>query len=79
VTVRYELSYDDLGQLFEAIRRRGFRLLGPVLRDGAICYGDVTSPGDLPAGWADEQDGGTYRLRRRTTTRSSDTTRARSR
>ena len=77
--MRYELSYDDLGQLFEAIRRRGFRLLGPVLRDGAICYGDVTSPGDLPAGWADEQDGGTYRLRRRTTTRSSDTTRARSR
>jgi len=63
--MRYVLGYSALDQLFEAIRRRGFRLVGPVLRDGAICYGDITSSADLPAGWTDEQDAGTYRLRRR--------------
>jgi sulfhydrogenase subunit beta (sulfur reductase) len=51
VTVRYELRYDAPDQLFDAIRRRGFRLVGPALRDGAICYGDITSAADLPAGW----------------------------
>jgi sulfhydrogenase subunit beta (sulfur reductase) len=63
--MRYALRYDGLDQLFDAIRRRGFRLVGPVLRDGAICYGDIASATDLPAGWTDEQEAGTYRLRRR--------------
>jgi ferredoxin len=56
---------DELDRLLDAIRRRGFRLVGPVLEDGAICYGDIGSAADLPAGWTDEQDGATYRLRRR--------------
>jgi sulfhydrogenase subunit beta (sulfur reductase) len=62
---RYALRRDALDELFRALRQRGFRLVGPVLRDGAICYGDITSAADLPAGWTDEQDGGRYRLRRR--------------
>jgi len=61
----YVLRRDALGQLFDALRRRGFRLVGPVIRDGAICYDDIESPADLPAGWTDEQEGATYRLRRR--------------
>lgn len=63
--MRYLLRYEAFDQFFDAIRRRGFRLVGPVLRDGAICYGDIASSADLPAGWTDEQDPGTYRLRRR--------------
>jgi ferredoxin len=55
----------DLDQLLDAIRLRGFRLVGPVLRDGAICYDDIDSAADLPAGWTDEQEAGTYRVRRR--------------
>jgi ferredoxin len=61
----YVLARDDLDRLLDAIRQRGFRLVGPVIRDGAICYGDIGSSADLPAGWTDEQDAGTYRLRRR--------------
>ncbi len=55
----------ELDELFDALRRRGFRLIGPTVRDGAIAYDDIASSADLPAGWTDEQDGGTYRLRRR--------------
>ncbi len=50
-------------QLLAAIRRRGFRLVGPVVRDGAICYDDIGSVADLPAGWTDDQDAGSYRIR----------------
>src|SRR5579859_3810338 len=54
-----------LDQLLDAIRRRGFRLVGPVIADSAICYDDIGSAADLPAGWTDEQDAATYRLARR--------------
>jgi formate hydrogenlyase subunit 6/NADH:ubiquinone oxidoreductase subunit I len=55
----------QLDELLGSIRRRGFRLIGPTLRDGAIAYDDIASAADLPVGWTDEQAGGTYRLQRR--------------
>ncbi|MEZ5078069.1 MAG: 4Fe-4S dicluster domain-containing protein [Solirubrobacterales bacterium] len=54
-----------LDALFGALRERGYELVGPTVRDGAIVYGEIGSTADLPAGWTDEQDGGTYRLVRR--------------
>jgi ferredoxin len=59
------IARTDLDELLGAIARRGFRLIGPTLRDGAIIYDDITSAADLPAGWTDEQDGGHYRVHRR--------------
>ena len=52
----------QLGLLFESLKRRGYCLVGPTVADGAIVYGILNSPGDLPAGWTDEQDAGMYRL-----------------
>ncbi len=63
--VQVVLDLDGLGALLGALRERGYRLVGPTLRDGAIVYDEIASLDDLPAGWTDEQDGGTYRLRRR--------------
>ncbi len=51
--------------LVAALRARGFRVLGPTVRDGAIVTQDLASVADLPIGWTDAQEGGTYRLRRR--------------
>ena len=59
------MARGHLDQLLDAITRRGFRLIGPTVRDGAIVCDEIASSADLPAGWTDEQDGGTYRLRRR--------------
>lgn len=56
----------SLDALLSALKRRGFRPVGPVVRDGAIVYDELNSAADLPAGWTDEQDGGTYRLKKRT-------------
>jgi formate hydrogenlyase subunit 6/NADH:ubiquinone oxidoreductase subunit I len=54
-----------LQRLMDALARRGFRVVGPTLRDQAIVYDDISKVEELPAGWTDEQDGGRYSLTRR--------------
>jgi ferredoxin len=54
-----------LDDLIGALRGRGFRVLGPSVRDGAIVYDELESASQLPIGWTDEQEAGTYRLERR--------------
>ncbi len=56
---------EALDTLVEALKARGFRVLGPTVRDGAIVYDDLDSAGELPIGWTDEQEPGRYRLERR--------------
>jgi len=59
------LDRSHFDTLLEALAARGYRVVGPTLRDGAIVYDDLASSADLPVGWKDEQDGGKYRLVRR--------------
>jgi sulfhydrogenase subunit beta (sulfur reductase) len=59
------LEQPALDGLLEALVERGYRLVGPTIADGAIVYEDIRSTADLPAGWTDEQEAGTYRLARR--------------
>lgn len=59
------ISRESLEILFEAIKRRDFTLVGPTIHDSAIVYDELSSVTDLPIGWTDEQDGGTYRIKRR--------------
>jgi sulfhydrogenase subunit beta (sulfur reductase) len=61
----YTVERDALDELFEALHRRGYTVLGPTVRDRAIVYDEIDRCADLPIGWTDEQDGGHYRLRRR--------------
>jgi ferredoxin len=59
------ISLDGLDQLILALRRRGYCVVGPSARDGAIVYVELESAGELPIGWGDTQEAGTYRLVRR--------------
>ena len=59
------LTTEGIAALLEALRTRGYRVIGPTVRDQAIIYDDITSLADLPRGWMDEQEGGHYRLIRR--------------
>ena len=62
---RLVVERTEMPALFGSLQRRGYQIIGPTVRDGAIVYDELTSPTDLPIGWTDEQDGGTYRLKRR--------------
>src|SRR5437763_11386520 len=56
---------EDFQQLFTALQSKGYQVIGPTVRDHAIVYDTVTSVNDLPAGYTDEQSGGSYRLKKR--------------
>jgi len=60
------LERQHLQQLLNVLSKRGYRVLGPTVRDRTIVYDELSSASDLPAGWTDEQNGGSYRLTKRT-------------
>ena len=56
---------EDLQEIFDALGNRGYQVIGPTVRDGAIIYGTVARLEDLPVGWTDRQDAGRYRIKQR--------------
>jgi formate hydrogenlyase subunit 6/NADH:ubiquinone oxidoreductase subunit I len=66
-TKRYTatLAKERLQDLIDLLRRRGYCVVGPTVRDSVIVYDEVTGLDDLPAGWTDHQEAGSYRLSRR--------------
>jgi sulfhydrogenase subunit beta (sulfur reductase) len=59
------LQAEELAKLVELLSCKGYRTIGPCVRDGAIVYEPIESSAQLPAGWTDEQGPGCYRLKRR--------------
>lgn len=59
---RIFLPRQALQTLFDALTKQGFRTLGPVIRDGAVQYLDLSDAEQLPRGWNDEQSPGHYRV-----------------
>jgi sulfhydrogenase subunit beta (sulfur reductase) len=59
------ISCDGLQALIDALADRGYQVLGPAVRDGAIVYDKIARIQELPAGWTDHQEAGRYRLERR--------------
>ncbi len=62
---KFVMERQHLQQLLDVLGKKGYRVLGPTVRDGAIVYDDLSSIIQLPVGWTDEQDGGTCRLKKR--------------
>ena len=59
------ITLEGLGGLVGALRDRGYQVVGPTLRDGAIVYDELDSADGLPAGWTEVHDPGAYRVERR--------------
>src|SRR4051812_12323046 len=52
----------DLSALFGALAGRGYTVVGPTVRDGAIVVAELGSVAELPFGWGVETGAGHYRL-----------------
>jgi ferredoxin len=50
--------------LISCLAGRGYVVIAPTVRDGAIVLGEVRGVTDLPIGWNDEQEAATYRVRK---------------
>ena len=59
------IGIEGLAALVSHLRAEGRTVIGPTVREGAIVPGEIDTIGDLPVGWTDEQEGGSYRLHRR--------------
>jgi len=60
-----QLEPASLDKLITALAGRGYTVIGPVVRDGAITYEEIETFADLPAGWGVEQSAGRFRLVKR--------------
>ncbi len=56
------LERDALRQLLDVLVERGYELIGPTVRDGAIVLDRIDGVDDLPRGIREIQGPGTYRL-----------------
>jgi hypothetical protein len=50
--------------LLDVVVSKGYSLIGPTVRDGAVMYEPIRSADDLPRGYSDEQEPAGYELSR---------------
>ncbi|MCP3935435.1 MAG: sulfite reductase subunit A [Actinomycetia bacterium] len=56
------VTSDGLDGIVQALRAGGRTVIGPVVSDGVITHDEIVSISELPAGWTEVQEGGSYRL-----------------
>lgn len=59
------IERNDLQELFDSLTNMGYQIVGPTVKQEAIVYDTLESVDDLPIGWTDEQNAGSYRLKKR--------------
>ncbi|MDH6127310.1 4Fe-4S dicluster domain-containing protein [Kitasatospora sp. GP82] len=59
------IGREGLAALVDVLRARGFTVIGPTVRGGAIVLDELESAESLPYGWGVELEAGQYRLRER--------------
>ena len=57
MTAPRHLPRVSLEVLISALRERGYIVIGPVARDGAVVYDEIASASELPTGLRDRQAG----------------------
>jgi sulfhydrogenase subunit beta (sulfur reductase) len=59
------INRDALQRLIDVLASRGYRVIAPTVRAGAITYDTIMHLEDMPIRWTDRQEAGTYRLEQR--------------
>lgn len=54
----------DFDQLLRVLVGDGYRVIGPTIRDSAVVYDDLSAVTDLPVGYSDEWEAGSYRIKK---------------
>ena len=52
----------DLQRLLDTLSAKGYRVVGPIVREGSVVWERISSVSELPIGWRDQQEPGRYRL-----------------
>jgi sulfhydrogenase subunit beta (sulfur reductase) len=60
--LKHVVEREDFQTLLDTLAGRGYRLVGPTLRSGAVVYDEIRSVSDFPIGYTDNQEKGTYQI-----------------
>ena len=58
------LGLEAFGKLLDQVKQRGYQLVGPTMRDGAVLFEEIEGFGELPQGCKDAHGRGKYRVQR---------------
>ncbi|MBX3308281.1 MAG: hypothetical protein KF751_19720, partial [Nitrospira sp.] len=56
------LPRGDFQRFLDTLSSKGYRIVGPTVRDGSVMWETIQAVSDLPIGWHDHQEPGRYRL-----------------
>ena len=56
------LPRGDFQRFLDTLSSKGYRIVGPTVRDGSVMWETIQAVSDLPIGWRDHQEPGRYRL-----------------
>ena len=59
------VSTEEFDTLIPLLQRRGYDVIGPTVSEKTIVLDRIGSAADLPIGWTDDQEAGSYKIRRR--------------
>ena len=59
---KYVIENSDFQNLLDVLSEKGYRLIGPTLHNDVVGYGEIRTVSDLPAGYTDQQEKGTYHI-----------------
>ncbi len=62
--MRQIIDGQGLDAMIDALEDQGRTVIGPLVRDSTITHGAISGAADLPQGWTEQQEAGTYRLQR---------------
>jgi len=61
---RLRVAKGELKAIFTNLRREGYTIVGPRLKEGAVLFDELESADELPIGYMDHQEPGRYRVER---------------
>lgn len=64
---KYVIERNQFSRFFSALQYQGYSIVGPTRNQAAILYQPIETVDELPIGWTDSQDPGTYRLSKQDT------------
>lgn len=59
---KFWLNRSDMQRLLDILGENGYEIIGPKVDQGAIVYDRINSTAELPQGFSDQQEPGSYRL-----------------